>query len=452
MTAAAELLIFTRYPLPGQVKTRLIPALGPEGAARLQRRLTEVVVEASRQTCATGEKNDCSITICCTGGRRKDFRAWLGPDLRFESQDSGPLGARLQKAFAQAFARGAARVLAIGADIPGLSPAMLRQALQSLNDNDVVIGPAVDGGYYLLGMKRACPALFVHIAWGTGQVFVQTRAAATALALKVAVLPTLNDIDVPEDLSSLRTDPRFADLFSAEPLLSVIVPTLNEETMIEAALRGIRHAGETEIIVADGGSDDATRTIAERTGATVLNISGGRAAQMNAGAAKAKGRILLFLHADTHLPAGFAALIRAALDDPATVAGAFRFRTDGTGIAMRLIEWSADFRSSRCQWPYGDQGLFMEKRVFTAEGGFSPLPIMEDFALVQRLRRRGRVVTLRHAVLTSARRWQRLGVLRTTVINQLMILGYFLGLPAEALKRFYRGRVDKTARSRHGNG
>lgn len=449
MAATAELLIFTRYPLSGQAKTRLIPALGPEGAARLQRRLTEAVVETARQTCATGEKNDIDLTICCTGGRQKDFRAWLGPDLRYKSQDSGHLGARLQKAFAQAFSGGAARVLTIGADIPGLTPVILRRAFQSLNDSDVVIGPAADGGYYLIGMKRACPALFARIAWGTEKVFAQTLEAATSLEMTIAVLPTLNDIDEPGDLAHLSDDPRFADLFGGKSLLSVIVPTLNEEAFLEATLQRIRNAEGIEIIVADGGSRDATRAIAERAGAAVLNVVGGRAAQMNAAAAKAKGRILLFLHADTRLPQGFAEMIRTALDDPAIVAGAFRFWTDGAGMALRFVERAVNFRSSRCQWPYGDQGLFMEKRVFTEEGGFAPLPIMEDFALVRRLRRRGRIVTLRHAALTSARRWKQLGILRTTVINQLMILGYLLGLPPEALKRFYRGRMDKTAHSRH---
>lgn len=446
MAGTAELMIFTRYPLPGQAKTRLIPMLGPTGAARLQRRLTETVVETARQACSAGEKRDIAITICCTGGHHRDFRAWLGPDLRYESQDTGHLGARLQKAFARAFTGGATRVLAIGADIPGLSPGILQQALQGLNDNDVVIGPAADGGYYLIGMKRVHAELFASIDWGTERVFAQTQAAATALGRTVALLPILNDIDEPGDLDNLSTDPRFADLFSGKPMISVIVPTLNEEAHIETTLQCLCEADGIEILVADGGSLDATRTIAEGFGATALNISGGRAAQMNAGAAKAKGRILLFLHADTQLPQGFAEMIHAALDDPTIVAGAFRFRTDGTGKAMRLIEKIAHLRSFRGQWPYGDQGLFMEKRVFNEESGYAPLPIMEDFELVRRLRRRGRIVTLRQAATTSARRWQQLGIIRTTVINQLMVLGYLLGLPPKAMKRFYRDRMDKKAR------
>ena len=154
--------------------------------------------------------------------------------------------------------------------------------------------------------------------------------------------------------------------------------------------------------------------------------------------AVASGRLLLFLHADTLLPDGYEELIRRALDRPATVAGAFRFRTDDSGAAMRLVEWGANIRSALFQWPYGDQGLFMEKRVFDELGGFLPLPIMEDYELVGRLRRRGPVVTLNEAAITSARRWQRLGALRTTARNLAMIAGYHAGVPPERLARFYR--------------
>jgi hypothetical protein len=120
------------------------------------------------------------------------------------------------------------------------------------------------------------------------------------------------------------------------------------------------------------------------------------------------------------------------------VAGAFRFRTDGSGAALRLVEWGANTRSALFQLPYGDQGLFMEKRVFNELGGFPPLPIMEDYALVRRLRRRGPVVTLSEAAITSDRRWRRLGALRTTGRNLAMIAGFHAGVSPERLSRFYR--------------
>ena len=153
-------------------------------------------------------------------------------------------------------------------------------------------------------------------------------------------------MDVPEDALALRDDPRFSDVWTGRPLLSVIIPTLNEAAALGRTLECVRRAESIEIILADGGSRDATREIAAQAGATVLVTPGGRAAQQNAGAAVARGRHLLFLHADTLLPDGYAELIRRTLDRPATVAGAFRFRTDGSGTALRLVEWGANLRSA----------------------------------------------------------------------------------------------------------
>ena len=166
--------------------------------------------------------------------------------------------------------------------------------------------------------------------------------------------------------------------------------------------------------------------------------AGGRAAQQNRGAAVAKGRYLLFLHADTLPPAAYADLIRRALDRPATVAGAFRFRLDQEGLIARLAEPGANLRSTLFRWPYGDQGLFLEKRVFDELGGFAPLPIMEDYELVGRLRRRGAVVTLREAAITSARRWRQVGILRASLGNLAMVAGFRAGVSPDRLARFYR--------------
>lgn len=435
MPRSAHILIFTRYPVPGRAKTRLIPSLGPLGAARLHRRMTEHILSLARTTC---EQETAGITVCFTGARQRDFRAWLGRDLEYAVQPSGDLGHRLRQAFEYAFRHGAKRVIAIGADVPAISTALLAQALTGLHTHDVVLGPAADGGYYLIGLHRYRPELFIGMDWGTERVCAQTRTVIQRLKLKAAELPTLEDVDRPEDLPALQNDPRFVDVWTEQPQLSIIIPTLNEAGALGRTLENARRGNDVEIIVVDGGSQDATRELAEHAGATVLAVSGGRAAQQNAGAAVAQGRLLLFLHADTLLPENYAALIRRTLADPATVAGAFRFRTDGARRALRVMEWVTNIRSIIFQWPYGDQGLFMEKRVFKELQGFAPLPIMEDFDLVRRLRQRGRVITLPTAICTSARRWQRWGVLQTTLRNQLMIAGFLAGVSPTRLARFYR--------------
>ena len=432
---ADRLILFARYPVPGQAKTRLIPALGPEGAARLHRRLTEHAVAVAR---AAGRGARAGLTICFTGAPRRDFRRWLGADLAYAAQPVGDLGARLRHAFSSAFRDGARRVIVFGADIPDISPQILIQAFAGLDAHDVVLGPAADGGYYLIGLKRDVPVLFSGISWGTELVRGQTHAVIGSLGLSVAELPTLGDVDLPVDAAALRNDPRFADVWTGSPLLSVIVPTLDEAAGLGRTLEQLRHATDVEIVVADGGSRDATREIAATAGVRVIVVTGGRAAHLNAGAATSHGRFLLFLHADTLPPAGYAEVIRRALEDPRVAAGAFGFRIDGPGAALRLVEWGANLRSALLLLPYGDQGLFLERRVFDELGGFSPLPIMEDYELVRRLRRRGAVVTLDDAAVTSARRWQRLGALRTTVRNLAMIAGYSAGVPPERLARLYR--------------
>lgn len=431
-----SILLFARYPVPRHAKTRLIPALGPEGAARLHRRMTEHTVGVARAASASG---NARVIVGFTGAARRDFRSWLGSDLAYVEQPAGDLGVRLRQAFASAFRGGAQRAVAIGADIPELSAAHLHQALAALREHDVVLGSAADGGYYLIGMRCERPELFAGIDWGTERVGAQTRAAIERQGLSFQELPTLSDVDRPDDTSALRADPRFADVWTRKPLISVIVPTLNEAASLDRTLDCIRRAEGVEIIVADGGSQDATRETAAHAGATFLVTAGGRAAQLNQGAAIARGRYLLFLHADTLLPDSFAELIRQTLNNPATVAGAFRFQTDGSGAAMSLVEWGANIRSAVFKRPYGDQGLFVEKRVFDELGGFAPLPIMEDYELVSRLRRRGAVVILCEPVITSARRWRRLGALRTTVRNLAMIVGFHVGVPPVRLARFYRG-------------
>lgn len=434
----ATILIFTRFPVPGRVKTRLIPELGLKETARLHRRMTERILGTVRSIRERYGPDNMEITVCFSGARRRHFRAWLGRDIQYIRQSSGDIGRRMLAAFQAAFHRGSDRVLAVGSDIPDLSADILEKALIRLRDHDIVLGPATDGGYYLIGMKSPHPELFTDRDWGTASVCDRTRSRIRDLRLTLSEQTVLQDIDRPEDLSSFRNESRYHSIFDTRPEVSVIIPTCNEGTVIGRTLEYLGRGDVSEIIVSDGGSTDATREIAAKAGAVVLNVPAGRAGQQNEGVLHAKGRLLLFLHADTLPPAGYPRLIRDALSDPRTVAGAFRFRTDEPGISLRIIEYFTNIRSSLLQYPYGDQGLFMEKRIFDEEGGFSPLPIMEDFELIGRLRRRGRIVTLDQQALISARRWKRLGMLRTTLINQIMIAGFFAKVPMPKLERFYR--------------
>ncbi|MGW8287658.1 MAG: TIGR04283 family arsenosugar biosynthesis glycosyltransferase [Desulfobulbales bacterium] len=221
--------------------------------------------------------------------------------------------------------------------------------------------------------------------------------------------------------------------------ISVIIPTYNEAENIAMLLPELLSAGAVEVIVADGSSTDGTAEKAKALGATVLvDLQRNRAFQMNAGAKAARGELLLFLHGDTRLAPGFVEKIKHTLAQPGVAAGAFSLKIAGKGIGLRIIERLANFRASIFQMPYGDQGIFITAAAFSALDGFPALPIMEDFALVRKLKRRGRIQILSQAATTSVRRWEKLGLLRTTILNQLIILGYLFGIKPEKLATWYR--------------
>ena len=220
--------------------------------------------------------------------------------------------------------------------------------------------------------------------------------------------------------------------------ISVIIPALNEETGIARSIASAVQEPDVEVIVVDGGSRDDTVRVARRQGAATLEVPAGRGRQMNAGAEASSGEYLVFLHADTILPPNYASLVRRLLASPDVVAGAFRLAIEGRRRILRWIETGANWRSCWLQLPYGDQALFLRSRLLFEMGGYADLPIMEDYDLVRRLARRGRIRLAPEAVVTSARRWNRLGVFRTTLLNQVMVTGHLLGVSPRRMARLYR--------------
>jgi rSAM/selenodomain-associated transferase 2 len=226
------------------------------------------------------------------------------------------------------------------------------------------------------------------------------------------------------------------------PYLSIIIPALNEAKNIKATFRSTDSDDCVEIVIVDGGSEDNTVEIARNAGAKVVLSPPGRARQLNRGAAEAKGEVYLFLHGDTRLPDGYARFVRETMARDDIVAGAFRLAIDSPQKRLKLVAGAANLRSRFMRFPYGDQAIFLRADLFRELGGFPELPVMEDFCLVQSLRRQGRIHILDQQVVTSARRWLRLGVFRTTLINQLMVVGFLLGLPLNFLAKIY-GVVHK---------
>jgi rSAM/selenodomain-associated transferase 1 len=192
-----RLIIFGRYPCVGRVKTRLIPALGPAGAAALQKRLAERTMASARHL---ADRIDVRIVFCHDGGSRQRIERWLGlKHIGYQPQIAGDIGQRMRYAMQTAFCRGARRVVLVGTDIPGLTTPILEQAFTALHEKDLVLGPSTDGGYWLVGMTR--PAnIFGGIVWSRPDVLENTLTLARRKGMTPYLLDPLNDLDTPEDL------------------------------------------------------------------------------------------------------------------------------------------------------------------------------------------------------------------------------------------------------------
>lgn len=433
---AEHLIVFARFPEAGQTKTRLIPALGAERAARLQEALTRRTLEVAREL---RRLRSCHLEVRFSGGDMAQMSRLFGTEWQLAPQQGADLGERLEQAIDAAVRDGAKRVLVIGTDCPEIESTTLADALDALAHADVVLGPALDGGYYLIGLNGNRPELLRGIDWGTDQVLRQTLERARQTRCTVHQLRPLSDVDYPEDLLVCRRLPaEFSEILptSTAGRVSIIIPTLNEERTIEQTLLPVVGRNEIEVIVADGGSVDETVSIARRMAALVVPVRPGRGRQMNAGSALASGETLLFLHADTRLPENFQAAIRSKLNHK-VAAGAFRLRIDDSRGVLRWIEWGANLRSQFLQRPYGDQGLFVRAELFHQIGGFPNWPLLEDYEFCRRLRGHGRIVLANEPATTSARRWNRVGIVRTTMINQITIAAFHFGVSPQRLARWY---------------
>ena len=221
------------------------------------------------------------------------------------------------------------------------------------------------------------------------------------------------------------------------PLVSIVIPTLNEEGVVAETVRAVRaQPSPLEVLVVDGGSTDATREVARSAGASVLDAPRGRGPQLNRGVEAADGRLLLFLHADTTLPPDGLTRIRRTLRDTPAVAGTFRLQFDAASPLLRFYAWCT-------RWPwirlcFGDRGLFATREAFEAAGGYPEWPLFEDLELAARLQAHGPFRFLDAAVTTSARRFRRNGVLRQQLQNLYLWTHYVAGTDPDRLAHRYR--------------
>lgn len=432
------LLIFLKYPAPGRVKTRLSRETGAEKAVeiyeKLLRRTLGVVCDLKRKA----PEIRVTLFYAPQDPPQKLMSKFRGPwELR--PQEGEHLGRRMANALRSAFAEGAGRVVLIGSDLADVESGDIEEAFRRSAENVVVLGPAADGGFYLVGTGRPIDRAFDFSSWGTGEVFARTARELEAEGFHLHLAPKRNDVDRKCDLERLDRDPLFMDS------LSVILPTLGDAEKLSPLLQHIEESlwpGD-EILVVQGGAFERASLHRKSPVLTILKTSKGRGIQQNAGAMISRGNLLFFLHDDTVPPPEFAYLIRRACRDWPSVPGCFRLRFMPSNLSLELIATWANLRTALFGLPYGDQGYFCRKELFERAGGFTQKYLMEDVALIRNLRkisRGGRFLSILPAyVSTSPERYLRKGVLKASLQNHSIFFLSALGRNERDLHRKYYG-------------
>ncbi|MEJ5364022.1 MAG: TIGR04282 family arsenosugar biosynthesis glycosyltransferase [Desulfosoma sp.] len=434
------LIVFARHPEPGKVKTRLVPDLGAQAACDLYEKLLRYTLGVVHDFCRLCP--DTAVFVAVSAEEHLEaFRRRFGVPWPVVAQKGEHLGRRMAEAFQELFHRGYGTVVLVGSDLCDLSAKDLRNAFQSLHYRDAVLGPARDGGFYAIGLRRPCPPIFTSPSWGTADVFERTRTSLERLGLPPALLPVRTDIDRPDDLSCLDRHWAFSNP------VSVIVPTTAPRAALRPwlqTLQGILWPQDT-LCVVHGSSSPPLSENKRANGLVWVESALGRGLQMNAGVRVSPGRILWFLHDDC-LP-NFAAAyqVRTIARDERFALGCFRLAFSPTNRALNAIAAWANLRTRLFRLPYGDQGMFCRRDTFDAVGGFRRPYLMEDVDFVRSCRPLGRLLVVPDALPTSPRRYLAGGLLKTSLRNHATLFAHFLGVSNAVLYR----RYYETAGPRH---
>lgn len=435
------LIIFTREPVAGHTKTRLMPYLSGEQCADLHLCfLHDIVKEAV--------KTDADICVSYTGGEPQELRRVFGENAAYREQIGDDLGAKMLNAIRAVIDSGYSKVVLIGTDIPEICTESICKAFDALDRSDVVIGPTEDGGYYLIGMKKTHEGAFKVRKYGSGTVLDDTVKSIREDGLTVSFADAYMDIDTREDIQSycrrMRLDERLQNTetgkFLAENIpISVIIPTYNESASIINMMDQLEeYRNQAEIIFVDGGSsDDTVEKIGDRY--TVIRSGKGRAVQMNTAAEKCCGDIIFFLHCDSKLPESAIAEVRRCMTSNAY--GCFGVRFESRNFFMWTNRIISNHRAWKRGLPFGDQGIFIDRKLFFEVGMFPELPIMEDYEFGRRLVACGiKPGKTAEPITTSSRRYGKgtIGILKTEYKMWNLRRLYRKGLSIDEISEMYR--------------
>lgn len=383
-------IIFTRVPLPGQTKTRMMPGISAAGCARLH---TCFLKDIAREC----EKTGAHLYIAYTPeGKQGLLYNIFGRKQHYMPQRGGDLGSRMYRAIREVLEKGYQSCVLIGSDVPEVSWRHLNQAFDILRKQDVVLGPTMDGGYYLVGMKTPKASVFEVKSYGKNRALQDTVCQLEKAGLSAGFAKRLWDMDTCEDLQGyrqrMRQNVRLQKTATGKYLaktsrISVIIPVYNEKMTIvslQNQLEPLR--GKCEIVFVDGGSTDGTLELIKPY-FKVLQSEKGRAKQMNAGARASHGDILFFLHCDSELPPRPLAHIRRVMKRHS--AGCFGIAFHSRNFFMFTCRVISNHRVKDRKIMFGDQGIFVDRRLFFQVGMFPDIPVMEDYQFSLTLKEQG---------------------------------------------------------------
>jgi hypothetical protein len=434
------LLVFFRYPEAGRVKKRLARGLGGKKAAEVYEKLLRRTLGI---VCDFRSRNpDVRILLYHTPEDSPVLvRARFSGPWEFRSQEGRHLGERMESALQSVLSAGAGRAVLIGSDLADLSVSDLEEAFERVRPKTAVLGPAADGGFYLIGIGEPCTAPFRFEKWGSADICSRTAGEFSNSGFHVEFVSERKDVDRPEDLAGLDGS------FLFHSALSVIVPTLGPPAKHAAFLNSLQDSlwpGD-EILLIEGAEKDEISVDAYSDALTCVKCLKGRGIQQNAGAKLAKGNLLFFLHDDTTPPPNFPYLIRRECQDGRVAMGCFRLEFFPSNRLLDLIARWATWRAAVFRLPYGDQGLFCRREIFESAGGFGRKYLFEDVDLVRRCRKYGKLVILPERIRTSSDRFTRKGILAASVQNHMIMMLDRLGVDEKLLYSLYYGdRRDKS--------
>lgn len=444
------LVLFCRQPTLGYGKQRIAAEIGKSLALEIAQLLLAAAVDDARHWPGP-------VVIAPASPTDSNWAAKLLPAATCIPQCSGNLGERIAHVDKCIRAAGGQNVIFIGSDAPGLSPELIAAAADRLQDSDVVLMPADDGGVTLMGSRVSWPQL-PSLPWGSAQLGSKLTAACISADLSIGLLPGNFDIDTCADLlqqlNYLESDPRQSRHNIAAWVhtnlkpgqrLSIIIPVLDDLQALKSLLAHLStlQGSVEEVIVCDGAASHECEQLCTKTGAIYLTTTACRGHQLSLGANRSCGEILWFLHADSKPATNSPELIQAHIS-AGNNGGYFSFQFQGKPCWQK--KWLARAINLRNRFgiPYGDQGLFAIREAYIKSGGFESTPLFEEVRFVRNLRKQGSFKRINSPIGVSPRRWERDGWLKRTLLNRWLALAHALGASPERLAHRYKplGKVD----------